>query len=49
MIPELACSGVVVAIYCCDTGIQYSVRYFIGGKAEQCYFHLWELAPMEAV
>lgn len=46
-IPELNCIGMVIAIYFSETGTQYSVRYFMHGKPEQCYFYLFELEPME--
>ena len=35
--------GVIIGIWICGTGIQYKVRYFYQGKAEEVYFYEDEL------
>jgi len=35
--------GTVIGIWICEMGIQYKVRYFYQGKAEEVYFYENEL------
>jgi hypothetical protein len=42
-IKQLECEGKVVAIYICETGVRYEVRYFIKAEAKNVYFYADEL------
>jgi hypothetical protein len=35
--------GTIIGIWICEMGIQYKVRYFWQGKAEEIYFYEQEL------
>ncbi len=37
-IPELSAWGIIVSIAITMTGVQYEVRYFMGGDAKNTYF-----------
>ena len=47
IIPLELCEGRVTAIWISYKGVQYDVRYFQHGKAEQVYFFEDELNPFE--
>jgi hypothetical protein len=40
--------GVIIGIWICEMGIQYKVRYFYQGKAEEVYFFEKELDKFNA-
>lgn len=43
LIPELGATGRVLSLYYGDQGLQYRVRYFHSGHAEEVYFFQDEL------
>lgn len=36
-------NGIVIGIWIVDKAIEYQVRYFWEGKAQEVYFYEWEL------
>jgi hypothetical protein len=48
-IKDLNIKGKVTAIYVCETGIQYNIRYFLDNESKACYFYEDELSLNDSV